>query len=256
MSVLDAGIQYLRYVHLFCYFSSGHFKDIGELIQRAATPFVRQREGAVASNRLTQENQDSALSDPKRFYENVDLFAEKTISKALDAYRSEQEKLDEVMTRRKELAGTGLDAFLKSSFKVIQTENGPQYQCALPHPKPKNFQNEIFVCKHLANFHAHDGRAAQRAALYNLFLDNFQADDDKPLSRLPRFAEDILRGEYQIPADRFSSKEADLRNREITDDQIAKQRRYRDPDAPEQGSERPRKPKLKYRTRVSYEASL
>ena len=293
VSALDAAVQYLRHVHFYCYFSGALCKDYGELIHKAATPFLRSQSAKSASSTSAEPVEEDKTkteggesqsrpeetqgenegerghtafgrdhdADPRRFFETVDACALRILSSFAEQHETEIQRYEEALKRRTQLAEEALDSFVSQSIRM---KNG-HVHCEL---HDKLFQNEMFFRKHLVNFHGSMIRSAQRKVLLDVFLDIYRSDEDKPLSRLPKFVEDVLRGEFVPPVDvgpRFSSSGSGQGFGRPRRDEAAGAlygnvpesrapepavRRYRDPDAPvEAVVEKPKK--LQYRTRVT-----
>jgi len=264
VSVLDATLQYLRYVHFYCYYSGSLCKEYGELLHKSATPFIRNSpsvgdkvdERPANSNNFFSRDMET---DPRKFFEIVDSCAEKIISSFEQNYITEQSRIADYSKKRDDLANVALEEFVQQNIVKKNTN----FHCQL---HDKLFQSEMYFRKHLINFHGSAVRSAQRKVLLAIFMDLFRLDTDKPLPRLPRFAEDVLRGEFTPPPERsfdFQNSHGDDggRYRRDSDSRFERSsepavRRYRDPDAPKAEVTEQKPQKLQYRTRVSYAGAL
>ncbi|KAH9260258.1 hypothetical protein BASA81_001427 [Batrachochytrium salamandrivorans] len=245
VNVLDAVVQYLRYVHLYCYFSGVHFRDMGEMLQRSTTPFLRVSGGGGGGG-----------GEDGKFFEQVDLCAERITSNVVGVELvQEQERLELAVARKQALSAESVEEFMLANIIEVKKDgNKTHYQCAT---HQKVFETEQFLRKHLMNFHSADVRLASRKLLVPLFQDLFAADEDKPLPRLPRFVEEALRDEFVPPSQhprggdqstphQYQSPQAAALAEPVV-------RRYRDPDAvAAPAAAATGKVKLQYRTRVSH----
>lgn len=249
VSVLDAVVQYLRCVHLYCYFSGAQFRDMGEMLQRSTTPFLR------ASGRVGGGGANN--SEDGKFFEQVDACAERITSSAAGVELvQEQERLELAVARKQALSAESVEEYMRTNCVEVKKDgNKTHYKCAT---HEKVFETEQFLRKHLMNFHAADVRVASRKLLVPLFQDLFAADEDKPLPRLPRFVEEALRDEFVPPSQHPRGGNVGGGgggSDHSAPPQAAKSeaRPYRDPDAVvAPAAAATGKVKLQYRTRVSH----
>jgi hypothetical protein len=304
---LDAAVQYLRHVHLYCYYSGSLCKDYGEFIHKSATPFLRMPLNSpsitnssisitpeTASKDETNEVAESEEVDIKsviippsektaggarsdqteqldgrKFFEIVDLAAEKIKTQFPQQYTLEVERTDDGLKRKTVIAAETLESFVTENIVMKNTHVYCQVH-------EKLFQNEVFFRKHLLNFHGAAIRSSQRKGLFDLFMEMYNYDDDKPLPRLPKFVDDILRGDFTPPPERERFQReprpslstgsggyspnprvgGDYGAEATRRSEPAPVRKYRDPDAPKQNVVAEKPQKLQYRTRVSYGAPL
>jgi hypothetical protein len=241
------------------------------LAEQASTPAVATQAGGESqeSDRRTAFHGGRDIEiDPRKFFEIVDVCAEKIMSEFEQHYKLDMERHDSGLKKRVQIAADTLETFVSQS---IVMKNG-HVHCQI---HDKLFQNEVFFRKHLLNFHGAAIRSTQRKALLDLYLEMFRNDDDKPLPRLPKFVDDILKGEFTPPPDRnFEQRisansgdrggyhgrsrrdEADFSGPSDDKPFEPQVRRYRDPDAPKPEAVVEKPKKLQYRTRVSYAGQL
>lgn len=208
VSELDAIVQYLRYVHLYCYYSGALCRDYGELLHKSAAPFLRPTSASESSTAAKSdaagggEDDDeeehkkpgvaSDNQDSKRFYDIVDLANGKFLDTFLGSFEKEKRSVSEIRQEAEKISESCIDRLVADTLMM----KGSHAYCKL---HDKLFENETFFRKHIINFHSSDVRVAQRSALYNLYVELYRLDEDKPLPRYQRFVDDVLKGNFEEP---------------------------------------------------------